>query len=136
MKNPIKHITRKIDNFFSSEYTFNKKESIFLIIIFVIFIALSISLPYLLVGVLSAKISFLYLTITFLCFLSAANCDKDWMFGIAFRLAAPYILMLMVSVGIVGYFVPYKGKDPMKLRYAKLKVLKRKAKINKFKFWK
>jgi len=37
---------------------------------------------------------------------------------------------------LMKFFVPYGGDDPMKLRAQKIKILIRKTRINKLKFWK
>lgn len=135
MKNPYKHIKKKIDDFMDSTYDFNRNETIAIISLFVLFIAISIVLP-LLISTTASKVSFLYLSFVFTSFIMAANNETEWMFTVSGYLAVPYIFMVMLSVTIVRYFVPYKGDDPMKLRYYKLQTLKRKAKINKLKFWK
>lgn len=52
-----------------------------------------------------------------------------------------YLSGVIVIIALITYFamlktLPYKGKDPNLIRRRKLKMLIRKAKINKLKFWK
>ena len=135
MINPYKYIRSKIEEFFEGEFTFEGKEAVFFIIIFCLMIVGSVTLP-LLISNMASKISFTYFALVFMVIIGAANNDYDWLFAVAIHLAFPYLLMLILTSRIIEPFARYKGNDPMEMRYYKIRTLKRKARINKLKFWK
>ena len=133
--NFIKRTKKNMVNFFEDPISFNIKESIWGICIFVFFVIFSIMifLPF---SLLAAKISLSYFASCFLSLMMAVNIDADWAFDVSFHYSFLYLLMMMLSFKIVGIFVPYRGDDPMMIRAYKVRYFKRKAKINKLKFWK
>ena len=133
--NPYKYLRKKVDKFFDDEISFNEKEVIILVAIFVVFVMLSLGLP-LLISKMASQISFIYFIITFSSIMMAVVNESNILFNIACHISVPYIMMFFLSTYILKPFIPYKGNDPMKIRYYKLKRLKKKARINKLKFWK
>jgi len=48
----------------------------------------------------------------------------------------PFYLLYAILINIVHKRIPYSGNDPLILRSQKLKILTRKVRINRLKFWK
>lgn len=131
----IKYTRKKFEHFFNKENNYNKKENIMLVAIWVIFIMMSFSVP-LLFSVLVTKISIVYFMICMSLALILVDDGTKLKDEITIVFCIPYLLLFMLSDTILKRFVPYRGKDKMKIRAYKIKVLTRKVKINKLKFWK
>jgi hypothetical protein len=133
--NIFKKIDNKVSKFFEKSMIYNKKEGIIFLIIFFILILLPLFLGVLLYTPL-AKISMIYMIISIIFILILIdteyyNCQY---FIIIYLL--PYIFLMMFLDSIFLKFIPYRGDDPLIMRYYKIRTLKRKAYINKLKFWK
>ena len=133
--NLVKRIKNNIIEFFEKPMDYTNKEGSWIIGLWILFVIISI-LMFLPFNALACKISLMYLISCFLFLMTAVNLDTDWTFSAAFSFSTPYLLLIMLSSKIIDKFVPYRGNDPMKLRAYKVKILIRKTRINKLKFWK
>ena len=132
--NIFKRTEEKIDDFFMKSMDYDKKEGIIFSSIFFFLILLPLIIG-LIFSALLAKISIIYLLISFVLCLILIDAD-DWVGYIIVIFLLPYIFLLMRIDKIFLKFIPYKGDDPMLIRSYKVRYLKRKAKINRLKFWK
>lgn len=132
--NIIQKIIKSVDDFLSNTIEYNKKEGIiFLIIYFLIIIGIVA------IGGIFSKIwvyiGMAYISTSFMSVMSLDN-DNDAIRFIICTYLSPYIFLMMLLDKIFKKFVPYRGDNPMMIRSYKIRTLKRKAIVNKIKYWK
>ena len=131
----FKKIEKKIKDFFNESMDYNKKEGILFIVIFFIMIILTIGIS----GIFSKlllQMGIIYVLFSFAIILYLIDVDDFIVEYIILVLLLPYICLIMLIDNIFKKFVPYRGDNPMLIRSYKIRYLKRKARINKIKFWK
>lgn len=133
--NLYKKIENNIKEFFLSSFEYTKKESMIFLIIFLLMIIGTIFI----IGILSdllLKISLMYILISIALIIRLSDVINDLIEYIIIVYLLPYIFLIMLIDKNLKKFVPYKGNDLMQIRLYKLKLIKRKVRINKLKFWK
>jgi hypothetical protein len=125
----------KIDEFLSKPINYNNgdiKKIAYFFITVVILSMLSLFLINCKIGV----IGILYFMFCMFGLVITIGWINEVFFNMLLVLSFPYIIMFITCVKILNIFLPYRGKNLNKIRYFKLRRLKRKLYYNKFKFWK
>jgi hypothetical protein len=132
----VEKFYKKVDNFLEKPLSYKDSDIKKLLIIF-----LSLNVLFgIITFIVNPLLAYLSIGYFFFClFLFVIFYDYDVniiFFKLSIILIIPYIFILKLSMVVLDMGIPYSGSDKLILRGIKLKKLKRKLIINKFKFWK
>ena len=133
--NIFKKIEKKINDFFEKTVNYTQKEGIIFIIIFLFMILFTIGIGAIF-SMVWVKIGVIYLMTSFGAVMSLLETYNKFGEYVIIIWLLPYIILLMLIDKIYSKYIPYRGNDPMLIRADKVRYFKRRAQINRFKFWK
>ena len=133
--NIFERLEKKIKDWFDQSMPYNHKEGIIFFIIFIFMILFTIGIGAIF-SILWVKLGLVYLLTSFVAVMSLLESYNKAGEYIIITWLLPYIILLMLIDKVFKKFLPYRGDDPMLIRSGKIRLLKRKAQINRFKFWK
>jgi len=133
--NIFKKTEKKIKDWFEQSMTYNHQEVIIFLIIFIFMVLFTIGIGGIF-SILWVQVGIIYLFISLALCLKLIDTETKFEEYAIIICLLPYIILLMLIDKVYKKFIPYRGDDPMLLRSYKVRYFKRKARINKLKFWK